>query len=130
MHAGTDGGGADEPDPDGPGEDDHQQCEEEGGGGGGEEAAASPSVDVRHEDNEAAADLKPSAKAASAAKGMGSGDAVKRKKPKPKHQRSQKPEGYPSRNRYARESCAKCVDRRPELQDPLTFHVACSQELV
>jgi hypothetical protein len=108
MHAGTEGGGgADEPDPD-PSHFDEQQCEE-GGGGNDEdeeaEAAASASVDVRPSD-EAAADGKPSARASasatSAAKGSGSGNgnAVKRKKPKPKHQRSQKPEGYPSRNRY------------------------------
>jgi hypothetical protein len=106
MHAGTEGGGgADEPDPD-PSHFEEQQCEEGGGGNDEEaEAAASASVDVMPS-VEAAADGKPSARAsasaAASAKGSGSGggEPVKRKKPKPKHQRSQKPEGYPSRNRY------------------------------
>jgi hypothetical protein len=107
MHAGTaeGGGGADdEPDPD-PASYFEEQCEDVGE----EETAASASVDVRLDDE--AADGKPSARAAASAKGPGGDGVVKRKKPKPKHQRSQKPEGYPSRNRYVRESCAVCIDR-------------------
>jgi hypothetical protein len=107
MHAGTEGGGgggADEEQPDPNPRDGEEQCDEEVGGA--DEAAASMSADVRSD--EAAADGKPSARAsasaAASAKGSGSGggggEPVKRKKPKPKHQRSQKPEGYPSRNRY------------------------------
>jgi hypothetical protein len=124
MHAGTEGGGGggvdeEQPDPD-PRNDGEEQCDEEVGADG---AAASMSVDVRSD--EAAADGKPparaSASAAASAKGSGSGNAVKRKKPKPKHQRSQKPEGYPSRNRYV--NPALCIGRPARRLDQL---IACS----